>query len=115
MKKRTYGTGTCRQLPSGQWLLEYKPKWALKRQSKTVHAADRKAAENALTNWVTRLDEQSGPTISVSIDQLIDLHIADMRMNGRDSSSIATVEQRCKKHLAPFFKTVDFAQLLKKS
>jgi integrase len=115
MKKRTYGTGTCRQLPSGKWLLEYKPKWASKRQSRTIAVADRKAAEKELTQWVTELDGQNGPNISISITNLIDLHIADMRTKGCDPSSIETVERRCRKHLEPYFARYDFAKALKKA
>ncbi|MGA8594477.1 MAG: tyrosine-type recombinase/integrase [Bryobacteraceae bacterium] len=115
MKKRTYGTGTLRQIPSGKWLLEYKPKWAPKRLSKTVEGANQKTAQKLLTDWVTELDKQTSPSVEVSIAQLIDLHIADMRMKGRDTSSIATVEQRCRKHLVPYFADIDFANPLRKA
>lgn len=114
MKKRTYGTGTVWQRPSGSWLLQYKPQWASKRLSKTVEAANQKTAQKLLTDWVTELDGKNGPTVAVSIEQLVDLHIADMRLKGRDPSSVDTVDQRCRKHLVPYFAGVDFANPLKK-
>jgi integrase len=112
MKKRTYGTGTLRQLRSGKWLLEYKPTWSPKRLSKTTSAPNEKVATRLLSNWVTDLDKRSGPEIKVPIEELIELHISDMRMKGREPSSIKTVEQRCKKHLLPYFRGIDFAKQL---
>lgn len=115
MKKRTYGTGTLRQLPSGKWLFEYKPKWAPKRLSKTIDAANQKAAQKLLSDWVTELDKQDGPSVEVSIHDLIELLLADMRLKGRDPLNTYQVEKRTKKHLATYFAKVDFALPLKKS
>jgi hypothetical protein len=60
MKKRTYGTGSVRQLPrgTGRWLLRYKPQWAPKRLSKCIEAPNKKAAEGCLVDWVRSLDAQ---------------------------------------------------------
>ena len=66
MKKRTYGTGTLRQLASGKWCFEYKPRWKTKRLSKTVEAATEKAAEKQLADWVEELDIQGAPSLEVS-------------------------------------------------
>ena len=85
MKRRVYGTGTLRELASGKWLLEYKPKWALKRLSKTVEAPNHKIAARLLSDWVTELDEQDGPHLTIPIDQLIELHLADMRTKARSA------------------------------
>jgi len=115
MNKRTYGTGTLRELPSGKWLFEYKPKWALKRQSTTIDACHAKIADKRLTDWVTELDAQQGPSVEVSITTLIDLHIADMRLSGCDPDNIAHVERRARKHLGSYFKDFDFAKPLKKA
>jgi integrase len=115
MKKRTYGTGTLRKIHNGKWLLEYKPKWAKKRLSKTVEAPTEKAAGRLLSDWVTALDKQTAPEVSVSIVQLVDIHVADMRVKDRDPQNIVHVEQRCRKHLVSFFGTFDFSQPLKKA
>jgi integrase len=113
MKRRTYGTGTLRKLPSGKWLLEYKPKWASKRQSKTVDASTEKAAQRLLSDWITELDGRDGPQIEVSIHDLIDLHTRDMRVRGRDPANIDHVQKRAEKHLGSHFNKVDFARPLK--
>jgi hypothetical protein len=109
MKKRTYGTGNCHQRDNGKWRLIYRPKWALKPLSKTVDAGGKKDAENQLRDWVKELDKQAGPTVKVSILQLIELHVADMRTNGCDLADTEIVERRAKKHLAPAFADFDFA------
>jgi hypothetical protein len=114
MKKRTYGTGTLTQIPSGKWLLQYKPKWATKRQSKTIDACKEKVAERQLSDWVAELDEQAGPKVKVSIDALIALHVADMRLNNCSPENIAITERRAKKHLGEFFAAHDFVTPLKK-
>jgi hypothetical protein len=65
VKKRTYRTGSYRELPSGKWLLEYRPKWAAKRQSKAVEIAGEtpaqkeKAVQKVLSDWVTELDARA--------------------------------------------------------
>jgi len=115
MHKRTYGTGTLRELPSGKWLFEYKPKWALKRQSKTIDACKEKAAEKQLSDWVAVLDAQQGPKVQVSIGDLITLHIADMRLNDCSPENISITEDRAKKHLGKFFAAHDFVTPLKKA
>ena len=115
MTKRTYGTGTFRQLPSGKWLLEYRPKWSTKRLSKTIEAPNKKVAEHALSIWVTELDAQEGPAVAVSFRQLLEVLIADMRLNDRDGENILHVARRSKKHLGAFFATFDFSRPLKKS
>jgi len=103
MTKRTYGTGSFRQLPSGKWYLEYKPKWSPKRLFKTVEALNEKAAKRLLSDWVTEQDKLSGPVISCSIEDLIELHITDMQVEGRDPINIQHVERRARKHLVKHF------------
>jgi integrase len=115
MKKRTYGTGTLRQLASGKWCFEYKPRWETKRLSKTVEAPTEKAAEKQLADWVEELDRQGAPSVEVSIDDLIELHLSDMRLQGRDPIYIEQVRKRTRKHLSKYFSAVDFAQPLKKA
>lgn len=115
MKKRTYGTGSYVPRGDGKWRLFYKPKWSSKPLSKTVEAANEKAVSRLLSDWVTELDKQSGPSVSVSIDQIVELHLADMRRKGRCASSIAVVEQRCNKHLIPYFSGIDFASPVKRA
>lgn len=115
MRKRTYGTGTLTQIPSGKWLLQYKPKWATKRQSKTIDSCKEKAAGKQLSDWVAELDAQEGPKVQVSIDALIALHIADMRLNNCSPENIAITERKAKKHLGKFFAKHNFATPLKKA
>jgi integrase len=105
MKKRTYGTGTLWQRPSGSWLLQYKPQWASKRLSKTVEAANAKAAQKALTDWIAELDKQNGPSAKVPCSVLFELKLADMRRMQRDAQNILDQEKKIAKHLAPFFAT----------
>lgn len=109
MKKRTYGTGNCHFRGNGKWRFIYKPKWATKPLSKTVEASSKKEAENKLRDWVKELDGQAGPSVTISILQLIELHVADMRTNGCDPADTEIVERRAKKHLAPAFAGFDFA------
>ncbi len=115
MKKRTYGTGTLRQLPTGKWRFEYKPEWALKRQSKTLEAGSEKAAQQLLNDWVKELDVQHGPKVQVSIEDLITLHIDDMKLNSCAPENIVDTERKAKKHLGKFFAKHDFATPLKKA
>lgn len=115
MKKRTYGTGTLRQLPSGKWLFEYKPEWSPKRLSKTAEAAKAKAAQKILTDCVTELDKRNGPTVTVSINDLIALHVDDMTLNNCESKNILDTERKAKKHLGSYFAKHDFAIALKKA
>jgi integrase len=104
MKKRTYGTGTLRLLPSGKWLFEYKPKWARKRLSKTVEAANQKAAQKLLSDWVTELDKRNSPSAEVPCSELFELKLADMRRMQRDAQNILDTEKKIAKHLVvPFF------------
>lgn len=99
MKKRTYGTGTLYQLPSGKWLLQYKPKWSAKRLSNTVEAANQKAAQKLLNKWVDELDavESQGPEISMN--HLFDLYLVDHRKKNRAETPI--VERKIDKYLRP--------------
>jgi integrase len=112
--RRLYGTGSCSQIADRKWLLRYRPKWSQKRLSKTISAETKKAALKTLSDWVAELDAQSGPHIEVSIAQIIDLHLSDMRLHARDPYSITRVELRAKKHLIPYFKDTDFAAPLPK-
>src|SRR5438874_721654 len=115
MKKRTYGTGSYVSRGEGKWRLFYRPKWSVKPLSKTVQASNEKTVSRILSDWVTELDKQEGPIVSVSIDHLVDVHLANMRRKGRDPASIAVIEMRCKKHLIPYFDGVDFANPVKKA
>lgn len=114
-KRRTYGTGTYWKLPSGKWLLQYRPKWSQERLSKAVEAAGEKAAEKLLADWVAELDAQEGPKVQVSIATLIAAHIADMRLNKCEPKNIDETAQKAKKHLGTFFAEHDFATPLKKA
>lgn len=60
MKKRTYGTGSFRQLSrgTGKWELRYRPKWASRSLSKCIEALNKKEAETQLIDWVRLLDKQ---------------------------------------------------------
>ena len=115
MKKRVYGTGTIWQLPSGSWCLQYKPQWAAKRLSKTVEAPTEKAAQKQLSDWIEELDQRSSPLIAVSIDDLIQLHLVDMRLQDRDPINIEHVGRRARKHLGKYFAKVDFAKPVKRA
>jgi integrase len=112
---RIYGTGSLFKLATGKWLFQYRPKWAPKPLSKTCKAVTQKAASQLLNDWVKELDGQNGPAVEVSILHLIDLHVADMRMNGCDPINIEDVQRRAKKHLGECFKSFDFANPLKKA
>jgi hypothetical protein len=115
MKKRTYGTGTLTQIPSGKWLLQYKPKWATTRQSKTIDTCKEKPAEKQLSDWVAELDEQAGPKVKVSIDALIALHVADMRLNNCSPENIAITERRAQKHLGEFSRRTTLLRRLRRA
>src|ERR1700754_1376602 len=107
MKKRAQGTGTIWQRDNGSWTLRYKPQWALKRLVKTVEAPTEKAAQILLTDWIRELDKRSAPAVTVSIEDLIQLHLADMRLQGRDPINIEHVGTRARKHLGKYFAEVD--------
>ena len=115
MKRRTYGMGTLRERSSGSWFLEYKPKWAAKRLSKTVEAASEKAARTKLGDWIKELDAMDKPAIEVSAEDLKKLHLADMRLRDRDPYNISRVEQKWDKHLVTYFAKFDFVKGLKKA
>src|SRR5690348_7661393 len=68
---RTYGTRSLFHLPTGKWLMQYKPKWSPKPKSKTIEAANEKAASQQLNEWVKELDGQNGPNVGLSIGQVI--------------------------------------------
>jgi integrase len=117
MRKKTpriYGTGSLFRLPTGKWLFQYKPKWAPKPLSKTCEAATEKAASQLLNDWVKELDNQNGPVVSVSIHELIALHVADMQLNNCEPLNILDTERKAKKHLGAFFAEHDFTVPLKK-
>ena len=57
---RTYGTGSLFLLPTGKWLLQYKPSWAQRTLSKTVGAGSKRLAERALWRWILDLDDKGG-------------------------------------------------------
>jgi hypothetical protein len=96
MKKRTYGTGSFRKLPSGNYQLRYKG------ETEVIEAANDKAADRALRAWVDKRDDkdQNGP--AVSMQHLFDLHLADLRRMKR--KDIITVKRRIEGHLADFGK-----------
>src|SRR5262249_39354855 len=91
MKKRTYGTGSYYQLPSGNYLLRYKG------ETKTVEAANDKQANRALLDWVEERDQegQSGP--AVLMNDSFDLYLADHRKKKRVETPI--VEKKIDKYL----------------
>jgi hypothetical protein len=47
-----------------------------------IDACPEKAAQKQLCDWVTELDSQEGPSVEVSITDLIGLHVAGMRLKG---------------------------------
>lgn len=102
MKKRTYGTGSVRELEPGKWLLRYRTKDGA-RPSKVVEAGTKKAAEDALTDWRRDLDKQQNPGVKVPCSDLFELHLADMRRRKRDPKNMIDQEHKINKHLVPFF------------
>lgn len=74
MKKRTYGTGNFRKLPSGKYQLRYNG-----HPLKTFEVANDKAAHRALRAWVDELDakEASGPEFTMS--DVFELYLLDHR------------------------------------
>ncbi len=95
MKKRTYGTGSFRQLPSGKYQLRYHGK------TKVVEAKNDKAADRELDRFVDELDREERDGPAVSMNKLFDLHLADLRRMKRDS--LAITQQRLEKHLRAIF------------
>ena len=106
MKKRTYGTGSSRELSEGKYELRYKGK------SKTVEAATKKQADRLLSKWIDEQDEaaKSGP--AVSMDHLFDLHLADLRRKKR--KSLSTAKLRLDKHLREPFGALDATMIRKR-
>jgi len=102
MKKRTYGTGTVREIEVGKWELRYRPKGS-RRLSKVVDAPNKKKAEEALTDWRRELDRLGNPGVAVPMTRLFNLHLADLRREKRDARGIQITRQRIDKHLIPFF------------
>jgi len=106
MKKRTYGSGSFRQISDGKFELRYHGK------SKTIEATGNRQADRELKKWVEEREtaEASGP--DVSLNHLLDLHIADKRRKSR--ADILPLEQKLKKHVRPALGHID-AKFLKKA
>ncbi len=98
-KKRTYGTGSFYQLPSGKFLLRYKG------ETKTVDAANDKQAERALSNWVEETDTGTTTGPKISMNHLFDLFLADHRKKKRVETPI--VEKKIDKYLRPSIGSLD--------
>jgi integrase len=94
VKKRTYGTGSFRKLPSGNYQLRYKG------ETEVVEAANDKAADRALRAWVDKRDQQAQGGPAVPMSKLFDLHLSDLRRMKR--KDIITVKRRIEGHLAEF-------------
>jgi integrase len=101
-KKRTYGTGSCREIEPGKWELRYRPHDA-DRLSKSVEVTSRKHAEDALSDWRKELDKQKNPGVKVPCSALFELQLADMRRRQRDGKNILDQRKKIEKHLVPFF------------
>ena len=93
MRKRTYGTGSFRQLGTGKYELRYRGK------SKTVEATNDKLAQRALDRWVDERDEESDAGPIVTMNALLDAYLADQRKHKREQTAI--VEKKIAKHLRP--------------
>lgn len=101
MKKRTYGSGSFRQLADGKYQLRYHGK------ATHVEAANDKAADRALDKWVQEVEGKETSGAAVTVGRLLDLHLADLRRMKR--KDVRTVEQRIKKHLRDPFGERDAA------
>jgi integrase len=93
MKTRTYGTGSFRRLPSGNYQLRYNGK------TKVVAAMNDKQADRLLRDWVDELDEEEkrGPKISMSY--VLDLYLIDHRKQNCVETPI--VEKKIEKYIRP--------------
>ncbi len=62
-----------------------------------------------------RVSEMLRPIIAVSIDDLIELHVSDMRLERCEPHNIEIEERRARKHLGEYFAGRDFTLPLKKA
>jgi integrase len=111
--KRTYGTGSLREVGDNVWELCYRPSKAKKRLSKRIRAQGRKAAEDALIAWRKELDRQPKPGEKVLMSDLFKRHLADMRRELCDWYSIRTESNRIRKNLEPVFGSMDASAIRK--
>jgi integrase len=93
MKKRTYGTGSFRKVSAGKYELRYK------KQTKTIDATSDKQADRELQKWVQQKDEGARTGPDVTLNHLLDLHLADKRR--KRASDIVSLEQKINKHIRP--------------
>jgi integrase len=105
-KRRTRGTGSYRKIGDGKYELRYCGK------SETMEAKTKKDAERALSDWVEALDKKLEREPDVSLNWLLDMHLADKRRKKR--KDIRSVEKKINKHIRPKLGNLD-ARLLTKS
>jgi integrase len=94
------------------WQLKYRPKWAEKPNFKRIAVEGknpRKQAFNALDEWRKELDQHTAKPVTLSIETLHDLLIADYRRQGRESTE--DTSRKFKKHLCEYFKGRDLVDL----
>jgi integrase len=93
MKKRTYGTGSFRQVSEGKYELRYR------KQTTTVSAQSNKQADRELQKWVKLKDEEVAVGPAVLLNRLLDLHLADKRR--KRASDVLSLERKIEKHIRP--------------
>jgi integrase len=104
MSKGTYGLGTTRLLYGNTYQFRYAG------QSKTMEAANKKAADIARLRWVKEIDDKAGAGPDVSINDILDEHLADMRRQG--CSDAHNRELKLAKNVRPLLGKLD-AKLFK--
>lgn len=120
MSKGTYGTGNAFYIEHlGRWQLKYRPKWADKPQYKYIDGPPPpkkgivpKQVGNDLNDWVRAFDAQDKKPVTLSIEQLRDLHIADM--GDKDRESTKDTGSKWNKNICKFFTGRDLVKFEKK-
>ncbi len=99
MKKRTYGTGSYRKLPSDNYQLRYNGR------TKVIEASTDKQAERKLKDWVDEIDDAESNGPEISMNDLFDLYLADHRKKRLIETPI--VEKKIEKYLRPRIGQID--------
>lgn len=101
-KRRTYGSGGLRQLPSGKWEISYRLRDG-RRKTETVNEATcRKDADEALQKRVESV-ESGVLGNDVLMSNLFKLHVEDLELHDKDAHA-KIVKLKIGKHLTEFGK-----------
>jgi integrase len=118
--KGTYGHGTVRLIKDDTYEMKYRPAWAAKplyERIKVDGATEKirdKKAKDTLTFWRTDLDKRNKAPVALSVEQLHDLLISDMRRKKCSPENIVHVSNRFNKNIRGYFKQRDMIALGKK-